>query len=599
MEPQAIYVLALALLTIVLLALEKAHLSILGVGLVIAVAVWPGLVPAREAVSGFANAAVVTIAALYIVGEGFLRTGAATLLAEKILARTGGREGLVILLVMAMAAAISAFISNTLVVITFLPVVTTICQKTGLCPSRLLIPVSFASILGGMCTLVGTSTNLLVSGALQERGLVLVPGRGEPGLGMFDTTLPGLVVVAAGFLYITLIGRHLLPKVPSLTSQIGGPGSREYVTEITVGTESKLIGRPIEEMRKEALAPEAGSKAARPLMLVRNETLHWPPFRNMKVKAHDILMASGRVQALTELQKSGGQDQDTYDPATMTFFELALTPSSSHIGLKVSEIALKNRYGAVVVALQRQGKHIRERLSELRLRSGDVILVFGTDKAKEMVRQSHEFNLIEGVADVIYRREKARAAMAVAAVVITLFVTGVVAPVIAALFGAMLMVLSGCLSLRQAHSAVNWPIIIFIGGTLALSKGLDHSGATAILARGIESGLGDFGPLALLAGLYLGSILLTEMLSNHAVAVIMTPIAVTIAVDAGLPPLPLVLAVALGASTSFANPMGYQTNLIVLGPGGYRFSDFIRIGLPLDILLGVVGVAALTWLHPF
>jgi len=595
MTAEAIYVLALALGTVILLALEKAHLSVMGVGLVIAVALWPGLVSAADAVAGFANPAVVTVAALYIVGEGFLRTGAASILADKILTRTGGNETTVVFLVMVMAACLSAFINNTLVVITFMPVVTSICKHAGLFPSRLLIPLSYASILGGMCTLVGTSTNLLVSGVIEDLA-AQHPERGLKPLEMFDTTFPGIIVAGVGLLYLGLIGRRFLPSIPSLATQMGAHEAREYITEITIGRDSPLIDTPVEEMRQRAQVTEGEKRAARPVMLVRDETLRWPPFADMTLRAGDILMVSGRAQALTELQ-STGIGPGTYDPATMTFFELALTPSSSLVGQRLGSIALKSRYGAVVIALQRQGKHMRERLADMYLKSGDVLLVFGTDSAKTLLRQSHEFNLIEGINESIYRREKAPVALGIAGLVVALFVTGLVPVVIAALIGALLMVLSGCLNVRQAHSAVNWPILVFIGGTLALSKALTSSGATSALATGIDETLGAFGPYALVAALYIGAIVLTELLSNNAVAVMLTPLAVELAETAGCDYRPLVLAVALGASTSFANPIGYKTNLIVLGPGGYRFRNFVVVGLPLDILLGAVGILSMPLFH--
>ncbi len=591
-----VYVLGLAVATILLLAFEKAHWSALGIGLVIAVAA-PGIIPATQAVAGFANPAVVTIAALFIVSEGFLRTGAASLLADKILDRTGGRESTVVLLTMLMAALLSAFINNTMVVITFLPVITSICQRANLYPSRLLIPLSYASILGGMCTLVGTSTNLLVSGVLEDLGQ---PGgvlEGEqPVLRMFDLTGPGILMASCALLYLFFFGRRFLPKVPSLTTQMGKAPIREYVTEIAVGEGSPLIGRPVDEL----LSAKSGD-GMRSLMLVRNEILMWPPFTGLQVRSGDILMASGQAQQLADLQKlepSTPEELDSYDPASMTFFELALTPSSSFVGQRLGEVALRHHYGAVIIALQRAGKHIRERLSDLHLHSGDVLLVFGDDNSKALLRQSPEFHLIEGVEDAIYRREKAPWALLVAAVVIGLFITGWVAPVIAALIGALLMVSTGCLTVRRAHNSVNWPLLLFIGGTLALSKALMATQATDLIADGLMSALGDLGPHALLAGIFLSSLLLTEILSNNAVAVIMTPVAVATARAAEYGYFPFVLAVALGASTSFANPMAYQTNLLVLGPGGYRFRDYLKIGIPLDLMVAAVGILAIPMFWP-
>ncbi len=591
-----IYLIGIAIATIVLLALEKVHLSVLGIGLVIAVAApapWvPGLLDAKAAIAGFANPAVVTIAALYIVGEGFLRTGAALQLADRILQRTGGNEATVVFLVMIMAALLSAFVNNTLVVVTFMPVITTICQRTGLYPSRLLIPLSYACILGGMCSLVGTSTNLLVSGVLADLG--------KPELTMFQMSPAGILIACVGILYLGLVGRHFLPRVHSLTSQMTGGATKEYVMELTVGKGSKLVGQVVTDIGKDGVHA---------VMLIRDENAIWPPFEEQTVSADDILMLTGPVQELSQMQqiaqeKPEGEDQ--YDPSTMSFFELALPPNSNLVGQTIGGIALKNSHGSAVVAIERSGKHIRERLATMTLHAGDVLLAFGDDRSKASLRQSPDYHLIEGIDEKIYRSSKAPISLAIIAIVVALFVTGQFHYVIAALLGATLMTVTGCLSVRRALQSVNWPILLFIGGTIAFSKALNKCGTSDLIAGVINDVFGSYGPFALLFALYFTTILLTEVLTNNAVAIIMTPIALATAEVAskdlplGEPVnyLPFVFAVMLGASCCFANPVGYTTNLLVFGPGGYRFSHFLRVGLPMDFILGIVGVTAIALFWP-
>jgi di/tricarboxylate transporter len=631
MEFVHLYVFALGALATTLLALEKAHLSVLGVMLIVGVAL-PGIVHVRDAVAGFSNTAVITVAALYVVGEAFLRTGAASVLANRILRRVGGGELPVAAAIMAIAAALSAFVNNILVVVTFLPVVTSICRRTGLPPSRLLIPLSFASILGGMCTLVGTSTNLLVSGTLAESG--------RPPIGMFELTGPGLVLASIGLLYTLFVARRGLPRVSTLAGQISSAALQEYVTEITVGRESPWIGTKIEQLGLRAAPEETRpgtsdeasernstedetdesgeqpaplpSPRARVSMLVRDEVVYRAPFGGLEIAAGDILVVNGRVQDLAHLHGGAPAGKgavevahdERYDPATMSFFELAMTPSSAMLGRRVRDLELKRIYGSVVVGVMRDGSHHQQRFADLRLRTGDVLLAFGDDRARQALRSGSggglDFHLIEGVDEVIYRREKAgTAALVLLGVVLGFtFLGDYVHPATVALCGALGMVLTGCLNVRQANQAVNWPIITFIAGTIALSKALQETGADRMLGSFLADSFGGYGGVALLAAMYLGTVILTEFLSNNAVAVLMTPVAVATAQAAGIEPRSLVLAVCFAASTSFANPSAYKTNLMVYGPGGYRFRDFFVAGIGLDLVLIVAGLIVLPFFLP-
>lgn len=585
------YILTVAVTAIALLAMEKVAMSMVGLGMILAMAV-PGLVDGDTAIRGFANQAVVTVAALFIVGEGFMRTGAASLLAAKVLQRTGGSELSLVLLIMVMAAVLSAFVNNTLVVVTFLPVITTICRNTGVNPSRLLIPLSYASILGGMCTLVGTSTNILVEGALKEARAL---GVTNFELSMFEMAPGGVLLAGAGILYLALVGRRLLPDTPSLAAAPGAQSVREFVTEITVGAESPLIGTPIAEVGAVASEP------TRPVMIVRNERLHMPPFGNMKVKAGDNLMIRGGVQGLTALKresKTNAQDVDHYDPRTMTFFELALTPASGKVGMKIGDLRIKDEHDAAVAGVLRGGQHLRERYTDLRLGHGDVLLAFGDDRSKASVRRSNDFHLIEGIDDSVYNNHKARAAFVILASVVVLFVTGAVAIPIAALLGAFAMVMTGCLSVRQSHHAVNWAVLAFIAGALALSKAASATGLNEIVGKAVSDTLLPLGPMAVLAGLFLAAVVMTEILTNNAVAIILTPVALAVGDAANIDVRPLIMAVVFGASCCFANPLGYQTNLLVFGPGGYRFKDFVKVGLPMDFLLASLGILIIPWIWP-
>ena len=279
--------------------------------------------------------------------------------------------------------------------------------------------------------------------------------------------------------------------------------------------------------------------------------------------------------------------------------ELVLTPNSALVGRTIEELALKRDHNAAVAGLLRAGQHHRQRFADMTLSGGDVLLAFGDDHSKESLRKSRDFHLIEGISEHVNHLEKAPAAFLITAAVIALFITGMLDIPIAALLGAVLMVLTGCLSVRRAHHAVNWPVLIFIVGALALSKGAETSGANKALAAGFTHAFGELTPYALMVGLFMGTILLTEILTNNAVAIILTPVAAKIGAEVGIAdPRALVMAVLFGASCCFANPLGYHTNLLVFGPGGYRFRDFLKVGLPLDLLLCGVGVLIIPWFWP-
>ncbi|MBK8979256.1 MAG: SLC13 family permease [Planctomycetes bacterium] len=593
MDWEHAYVLGLAALATTLLALQKAPLGVVGLGLIVAVAA-PGLATSQQAIHGFGNKAVVTIGALYVVGEGFLRTGSAAVLASRILARTGHDERSVTLSIVLLAAALSAFVNNILVVVTLMPVVTSICRETGIYPSRLLIPLSYASIAGGLTTLVGTSTNLLVSGTLEEFG--------RPPMSMFEISGPGIVLAVVAVLYVSLIGRRMLPKIPSLATQAGADELREYVTEITIGERSPLIGRTIASIGG---APGSGTRVQ---MAIRDELpIPRDAFPRETIRARDLLVLRGRVQDLASLHhdrkhrddtaSANGEETERYDPSSMSFFELAIAPDSSLVGKRIAEIRLKERFGAVVVGILRAGRHLQTRLHERRVNQGDLLLVFGNEAARERLRQSTDFSVIEGADRKIYRKDKAPTSLAILLALIAMFAGGV-EPVTAALIGALAMVLTGCVTVRQAQNAVNWQILIFIAGTIALSRALSATGADDMIGGHLARSLGSAGPFVLLAGIYVGTVALTELLSNNAVAVLMTPVALATAEAAGVDERILCMAVALAASNSFANPVGYKTNLVVFGPGGYRFRDFVRVGIGLDLLLAATGIAVLPLFFP-
>ncbi len=599
MGPDAILVVALTFLVLILLVLEKASLDAIGLGLMVAL-VATGVLDVAEALHGFQNYAVITIAALYIIGEGLNRTGAIEFLARMVLRYSGGGERGMVLLVGLIAAAVSSVLNNTGVVVVFIPVLLGLSRQTGVAPSRLMIPLSFASILGGMCTLVGTSTNLLVSGAAENLGQ-------EP-LEMFEMTPLGVPLALAGVLFMALFGKRLLPKRHSLSAMVGGAGAREYVTELVIGRNSPLVGRTYAEAFQSA--------GVEMLFFVRGEDMHWPPYFHEEIVEGDVVMLRGKVDELANLQTTLGLKMVngiSFDPKTMEFFEVAVAPHSSQVGTRLGDLHLWRDFGAVIVAVLRDGHHIRERASQLELRPGDLLLVCGDDHSQIKFSASSDYFLLRGAQEHVVLRDRARRALAVAGGVVALFIAYSVfglkqVPLpMAAVLGAMAMVATGCLPARRAYRAIDWPVLLFVVGTLALGSAMGKTGAAAFFAHGLVGSLQDLGPAAVISGLVLLCIIFNAVISHSAVAVLLTPIAVKAAEEmnralgyegAAADNLmrAFLLAIAFGGSICFATPIGHQTNLMVYGPGGYRYSDYLRLGLPLSLLAWFLVSLGLPWL---
>jgi len=610
MEFHAAAVVALTLGALVLLVTEKATFDAIGIGLLVAL-VATGVLSFEEASAGFANYAVLTLAGLYVVGEGLTRTRAIEFVARWVLRGSGGHPGRMILLTGLIAAAISSVLNDTGVLVIFIPIVVGMAHSTGVPASHLLMPLSFAALLGGMCTVVGTSTNLLVSGAAVTAGL-------EP-LGMFEMTPVAAPMAILGILLMALIAPRVLPRRTSLTTQMAEASPREYVTELVIGRSSPLVGR--------SYTSAFDQDKVTPLFFVRDENMFFAPFRpKLEIAPGDVVMLRGGVEDLAELQTRLGLRM-VHDlkiaQRELRFFELAVSPRSAVVGHRVGDLRLHRDYGVTTVAVLRAGHHIGERASELILRPGDLLLVCGDRSVEPRLQGSTDFFLVQSTTPAPMLRGQAKVALAIAALVVLLFATKALARALpvaseihahlplpsAALLGALLMVGTGCVTARRAYRAIDWPILAFVVGMLALGKAMGKTGVAETAAEGILSLFSGLGPAGVVSGLLLTCILFNALVSHSAVAVLMTPIAIAaaqgMAASQGLAPddpqavamlRGFVLAIAFGGSICFATPIGHQTNLMVYGPGGYRYSDFARLGIPVSILAWAVASAGIPWL---
>jgi di/tricarboxylate transporter len=574
-------VFGILVLSIILFATEIVSIDLVALLMIITLPLAGILTPA-EALSGFSNPALLTVGALFVVGEGLLRTGAVSVLSQRIIQVSGGRPFRVFLLTVVIVAVVSAFINNTPVVMVFIPVILGVAHRFQIVPSKLLIPISYASILGGTCTLVGTSTNVLVS------SLSLQHGYGA--FGMFELTPVGLIFLGVGIVYLLVVGRRILPDRKTFTGLLPLEHRRQYVTELEVRPDSTLVGRTIRE------TISASHPEIRILQLIRGETIEWQPDPDTVLESGDIFIARGDVSDIMNMRRTGDVEilpellggSLRFDRRTMTLAELVVSPASSFMGKLVSDIHFRRRFGVALVAIQRHGVHLREKITELTLEAGDILLVFGDDEAFARIAESEDFIMMEGIQDAYVAKDKATVAVLILLSVVFSLTVGALPVVMTALIGAALMILSGCLSSSEAYRSVNWSVLILIGGTIALGLAMEKTGAALFLAQEIVGAVGAFGPVAVLSSIYLVSVLLTAVVSNNAAAVLMVPIAISTAAGLDVDPRPFIMAVAFGASASFATPIGYQTNLLVFAPGGYRYSDFLKVGIPLNVLLWIL-----------
>ncbi|GAB0148423.1 MULTISPECIES: SLC13 family permease [unclassified Marichromatium] len=549
-----------------------------------------GVLTAEEALAGFANPGMLTVGVLYVVVSGLAETGAIGWLGPRLLGRPRGPRAARVRL-MAPVAALSALLNNTPVVAIFIPAVQDWARRHRLELSRLLIPLSYAGIVGGTCTLIGTSTNLVVNGLYIEH-------QGGAGLGLFEPLWIGLPVTLVTLGFLLLAGDWLLPRRQPPAAGYGD--LREYVAEMLVEPGSALVGRSIEA---------AGLRQLPGLFLVEIErgAQVLPAVSPQAVlQAGDRLVFVGVIDSMMELQRTRGlipaTDQvfklDLPRPGRC-FVEAVLSDKSPLIGLSVRDGRFRNRYDAVIIALSRNGRRVRGKIGDIVLAPGDTLLLETRPDFVERQRNVRDFLLVSQIGDS-HPLEHGRAPLAIAIVLAMVAVVafGWLSMLEAALLAAGSMILTGCTSGRIARRAPDWQVLVVIATSFGIGAALEKTGAAALLAGGLI-GLADGQPWSALGLVFVATALLTSLATNNVAAVLVFPIAVETARTMGVALEPFVLTLMIAASASFATPIGYQTNLMVFNVGGYRFGDFVRAGVPLTLLVGVVTVALTPLVWPF
>lgn len=586
MPVEAVLTFSVLLLTVGLMALDIVSPDYLLLGALMVLAA-TGVLDASEAAAGFANPAVIAIGGLFLVAAGVRATG----LIDRVTSAMFG-EGAslrrVLVRLTTLAASGSAFLSNTAIVAIGIPTLDRWAREHGISPSKLLIPLSYASIIGGVSTLIGTSTNIVMDGLMRENGIA--------GLGFFELAAVGVPLALVVILYLTFVSPRLLPARES--PETPAQDVQEYVTEMVLEPDSPLVDRTVEE---------AGLLEVQDLYVVRiaRETgMITPVEPGERLAAGDRISFAGALHGIVKLVELEGLRPVTTAEApeaepTWEFYQAVITPGSPLVGTHIREAEFRARYNATVLAVQRRGEEIPESIAEVTLRPGDTLILEAGPEFGRAHRESSEFFVVSPLEGSVPRRsEKQWVAAGILAAMIGTVATGLLTLPVAAPLAGLAMIASGCVGPGEARRSVDWSVLVAIGSAIGIASALEASGGAEILGEAIGGLAGVAGHWGLLLGVFFGTVLLTELVMNQAAAALMFPVVLALAGAQGLDPRPVVLIATVAASLSFSTPLNYTTNLMVYGPGKYRFADFTRTGVPLQLLLSVVAVAVLQLVWP-
>ncbi len=589
-------IIVLSLVVTVLVLFIGEWIPLEGISLfTFAVLGFSGVLPEGKFLSGLSSSAPWMVAALFVVGAGFLHTGMVHALGFRILRWSGNSPRRFLLILMVIVLIVSAFINNTAVVAVFLPLTVLWARQLNVAPSRLLMPLSFCAILGGTCTLIGTSTNVVISAFSDVLNF-------EP-LSMFEMSKMGIIYALTGLAYMFFISIYFMPDRQAPAELKSNLQMREkYLTEFQVTEETPFAGQSVDE------TPLTNSHGTYKIFnIVRDEEVITPPFENQTLEAGDMILMETPTDHINLLQEKYMlslkvdhhlRDRDKgAEPVRLA--ETMIPPGSRLVGKTLAHLHFRLTHHVVVLAIQRRSKVLDHGFSSVRLKSGDILLLSGSDQAIERLGNTRHVTMLSNRLEEHQMRPKKAwiALMILVAFVLGASFSGL--PIVAISFvAAGAMVGFGCLSLEQAYLSISWKIILFLGSAISMGEALEATKAADYLAHSIMAFLQPLGYTYIILGIYVLTSFISSLVTNNAAAAIMLPFAYGIGVKMGIDPRAIIMTVLFASSAAFATPIGYQTNLFIYGPGGYRFRDFLLVGIPLNILLGVVSVVMIPYFWP-
>lgn len=594
---EIIIVLIVLLLAIVLFATEIFSVDVVAL-IIMATLIVSGVVTPAEGVSGFSNSATITVAAMFILSAALFKSGAVVGLGNHLAMLFQKSFWLAIIATMIVVGLVSAFINNTPVVAIFIPILAGAAVKSGSNLGKMLMPLSFASMFGGLCTLIGTSTNILVSGIAVEHDL-------EP-FGMFEMTKMGLLFFAVGIIYMVIIGIRIIPKRGNNKGLVQKFGMGEYLTEIVLEGSAPSVAKKIKN------SPLVKNLDIDILEVNRQGQKYFMPSGELELMKGDILKVRCDLEKIKTLKEREGiklksdvkfRDKDM-ETEGLTLVEAVIAPNSQFEGRTVKDVAFRQRYGATVLAIRHRGEIMREKVATTVLRSGDTLLIEAQKDKLDFLRQlqlqgRNTFLIVSEVGFPDFRKDKIFYVTGAIVSIILLAALNILPIMVAALLGCIFLIVTGCITMEEAYRAIDWKVIFLLAGAMSLGIAMDESGAAILLSGLLIDGAGAWGPTAVVSFLYLITVILTSVMSNNASAVLLAPIAIAGAVAMGVDARPFLMAITFAASSSFMTPIGYQTNTMIYGAGGYKFMDFVKVGGPLNLIFWILATFMIPYFFPF